>query len=352
MTEFDERVDVVIPVYNAQDLTRRCIDSLYRHVEHRIEKVIVHDNASDEQTARMLDELPHARLDVYHASQNAGFGCGVNQGIARASSPLVLVLNSDVEAHDDFVTPLVVALRSAADLIAVMPSGSELSRYELFRYVQRSECVVSYTLRGFAFLIRRSAFCAAGGFDERFGLGYFEDTDLARRLIGKEGWFGIHTGSTLDHADHGSFSDPHARRALLEQNRHIYHGRYPDARRNVLLASRTSRLRGLPPGLLREAEETLRAGGTVHWLSPSTPDRLLALQMRDARLGPAALYRILRKSRRRPYMQLSELWLLSDLPRWKSAPLERVARATGMKVRVWHEEPGAADEAATSMREA
>jgi GT2 family glycosyltransferase len=333
----EERVDVVIPVYNAPELTRKCIDSLYRHVEHRIGSVLVHDNASDEPTARMLDALSHPRLDVYHAPANTGFGSGVNQGIARASSDLVLVLNSDVEAQDDFVTPLIEALHSEPHMIAVTPSGSELSGYDLGRYVQRSGCVVSYSLLGYAFLMRRSLFREIGGFDEQFGLGYFEDVDLARRLVGEDNWFGIHTGSALLHADHGSFSEFSARKSLLESNRHLYHARYPEARRNVIVASRTPHLAELPSDLRRELEQILRAGGEVHWLARSQPDTLIALQMKGERLGAATLYLLSRKARRRDYMQL-ELWLCRDLPRFRRAFLERYARSTGMKLRVFGNE--------------
>ena len=342
----DDRVDVVIPVYNAPELVRRCIESLYKHVEHRIGRVIVHDNASGEETARMLDDLSHARLDVHHAAENTGFGSGVNQGVARASTPLVLVLNSDVEAHDDFVPPLIHALNAEPDMIAVSPSGSEFRGYDLSRYVMRSDCVISYNLWGYAFLMRRSLFQETGGFDEKFGLGYFEDVDLARRVVGGRGWFGIHSKSTVQHAEHGSFSDSSARATLLERNSHLYYARYPSARREVIVASGTSRLDELPQALRDEAEEILRLGGTVHWLAPSAPERLLALQMRGVRLGPKSLYRLLRKSRRRPHMRLSDLWLVDDLPRWKGALLGRIARPDGPKLRLWHTKQAAIDQPA------
>lgn len=321
----EEKVDVVIPVYNVPELTRTCIDSLYRHVAHRIGRVLVHDNASDEPTARMLDALSHPRLDVYHAPENTGFGSGVNQGIARARSDLVLVLNSDVEARDDFVTPLIEAFHSGAHMIAVSPSGSELSGYDLGRYVQRGGCVISYSLLAYAFLMPRSLFQEIGGFDEQFGLGYFEDVDLARRLVGEDDWFGIHAKSTLLHADHGSFSVFSGRKSLLEKNSHLYHARYPDARRNVVVASRTPHLAELSSELLRELEQVLRAGGEVHWLASSQPDTLLALQMKSDRLSARTLYRLLRRGRRRQYMQL-EL-RLSEGPASLEKDSPRAARA-------------------------
>ena len=52
-------LDVVIPVYNAPDATRRCIDSLYRCAEPSFDRVIVHDDASDAATAEIASfEIP------------------------------------------------------------------------------------------------------------------------------------------------------------------------------------------------------------------------------------------------------------------------------------------------------
>ena len=42
-----ELVDVVIPVHNAPELTRRCIESLLAHASPRIGTVYVQDDASD-----------------------------------------------------------------------------------------------------------------------------------------------------------------------------------------------------------------------------------------------------------------------------------------------------------------
>ena len=47
--------------------------------------------------------------------------------------------------------------------------------------------VATYRFQGYAYLVRRDLFVAIGGFDAQFGLGYFEDTDLGRRLV-QQGW--------------------------------------------------------------------------------------------------------------------------------------------------------------------
>ena len=48
-----DAVDVVMPVYNAPELTRRAIDSLYAHLGERIAELVAWDDCSAEPTRAM-----------------------------------------------------------------------------------------------------------------------------------------------------------------------------------------------------------------------------------------------------------------------------------------------------------
>ena len=52
-------VDVVVPVYNAPVLTRRCIDSVISYLGKSIEHIYIQDDASNTETCEMLDNLPY-----------------------------------------------------------------------------------------------------------------------------------------------------------------------------------------------------------------------------------------------------------------------------------------------------
>jgi len=98
-------VTIVIPTKNRDDLLEKCIASLVRTVDPAYVKLIVVDDFSeDESTRRYLKELaagkplscnviqPSSRSDAFNFSQL------VNEGVARATTPLVLLLNNDIEA--------------------------------------------------------------------------------------------------------------------------------------------------------------------------------------------------------------------------------------------------------------
>lgn len=328
-------VDVVIPVYNAPELTRRCIDSLYAHVERQIERTVVYDDASSPDTARMLDSLSHPRLTVIHGETNVGFGAAVNRGVEHCNSPLVLVVNSDVEASSDFLSPLTASLRADPRLAAVSPGGNSFKRYEFSRYLRRSSCVITHRMRGHAFLIRRSIFRDLGGFDPLYGRGFFEDTDLSRRLLGAGWWIGIQPRSWIYHKNHGSFGTLDDFRDLMDGNRHKYYARYPKAATHVLLITPDTHLADLPRSLREEVEDVLRCGGEVHWLSPGGPKELPALEICPGVLGLLGGIRLLRRRRAKPYKRFREVWCVGGSPRFRTMLVRLQARQLGIRVRDW-----------------
>jgi GT2 family glycosyltransferase len=307
-------IDVVIPVYNAPELTRRCIESLYRHAADRIGHVHVYDNASAAETRDMLDALALPRLRVHHAERNTGFGDAVNRALQRTSSELVLVLNSDVEASSDFVSPLLDAMQGDRELAALTPAGNTFAGYRLDRYALRSGCVVTHNLYAYAFLVRRAAFDAVGRFDPAFGLGYFEDSDLSRKLLRAGWWIGICPRSQLQHAIHGSFGKGPAVSELMTRNRALYAERYPEALRNLLVVSGRTHLAELPSAVRRELESFLAEGGHVRWLTRAPLRDLPALEVRGARGGLAGLVRMLQRHRSRERRRFSQFWVVRDAP--------------------------------------
>ena len=327
-------IDVVIPVYNAPEATRTCIESLYAHAAAQLGTVNVHDNASDPVTAGMLDALRRPRLAVVHASTNTGFGDAVNQAMARCRSELVLVLNSDTRADDDFIAPLRAAMEADPRLAAVTAAGNTFGSYDLARYRKRAGCVVTHNLYAYAFLIRREAFRHVGGFDRAYGLGFYEDSELSRRLIASGWWIGIQPASTLYHEIHGSFQHNPSMRDLMQRNRGIYYERFPDARRRILLVSAEGRLEALPRPLVDELHHALERGGEVDWLARSRPDELLSLTMRGESYSSVRALRQWYKRRNHPFKRVTDLWLVAGAP-WSAVELARLGPRQGVRVRTF-----------------
>ncbi|MEV7724175.1 glycosyltransferase [Streptomyces sp. NPDC087917] len=93
----DAKVSVVVIAYDDAGLVGEAVASALAQGPV-VAEVIAVDDASCDGTGRVLDELAaaHPRLRVVHRTENSG-GCGTprNDGIAAATSPYVLFLDSD-----------------------------------------------------------------------------------------------------------------------------------------------------------------------------------------------------------------------------------------------------------------
>ena len=206
------QVAVAIVSWNTRDLLRRCLESMPRDAQ-----VCVVDNASADGSAQMVrDEFPWVHLE--ELEENIGFGRAVNRMAARTDAPWLLVANADVAVHPGAIEALIRAgeADSRAGALAprlVLPDGS--TQHSVFAFPTVGNALVIATgvgrvirplgerallLGAFdperprivpwavaaCLLVRRDAWDAIGGFDERQWM-YAEDLDLGWRL-GKAGW--------------------------------------------------------------------------------------------------------------------------------------------------------------------
>jgi GT2 family glycosyltransferase len=339
-------IDVVIPVYNAPALTRRCIDSVVTFLSKSIGNIYIQDDASDAETRQMLDQLPYERVHVHHAQTNQGFGASVNEGMSRSDASFVLVLNSDTTASDDFLPLLCAALVADPRLAVIIPGGNDYARHDLDQYMrQPGGYIATYRLQGHAFLIRREVFQEAGGFDRAYGRGYYEDVDLGRRLDQRGFRLGIHPDARIQHKGGGSFGRGRSFRELVRRNRSLYFSRYPDARRNILLLSDNFPLTHFPATLIDALEDVFHQGGYVHWLSPEPARQLLCLQMRSHPMSVGTVIRLLLRSWRED-KRITEVWMLPNVSRLPRALTVSWARIQSVKVQSWENKIGDSPESA------
>jgi GT2 family glycosyltransferase len=329
-------IDVVIPVYNAPDLTRRCIDSVVAHLGRSIRYIYVQDDASGAETREMLDQLSYDRVRVHHSVKNQGFGLSVNEAVSRSDATYVLVLNSDTESNEDFLPMLCAAMETDPKLAVIIPSGNYYAEYDLDRYpLQLGGYILTHRLRGYAFLIRRDVFQKIGGFDPVFGRGYYEDIDLGRRLDSL-GWrMGVHPNARIYHKGGGSFGRSLSYLELVRHNRNLYFSRYPNAKRNVLLFSGNLPLDHLPTNLLDEVEVIFREGGCVHWLTRKSAPQIWCLHMPNRSMSLRVVIELSLHGWLRPDKRISEIWMLSDISPPLRSSLLFWSRVSGIKIRSW-----------------
>lgn len=194
---------LIVLCHNELVYTRQCLESVLRHTRPPYELVLV-DNGSSDGTPAYLDELRRRpgpeRVVVVRNAENKGFPAGCNQGLAEAWGDSVVFLNNDTVVAAGWLDGLIrwtrsggakvglvgavsnyVAAPQQVDIDYTDPAGIDLFAARR-RQAFAGQALEFPRLSGFCLLATREALRAVGGFDERFGIGFFDDDDLCLRV--------------------------------------------------------------------------------------------------------------------------------------------------------------------------
>ena len=191
-------VSIVTLSWNAPEYTKLAVQSLLARTREPFEIIIV-DNGSGADTLAYLRSIDDPHVRVIYNEKNLGFGAGNNIGMAAAIGDFIVILNNDVLVADGWLEALLRPFRSMRAVGITAPRSNSVSGHQQIpnaRYDDEAAMLAfaaerarRFTGRGY-YTDRAVGFCLCvpkmlveeiGGFDERFGVGNFEDDDLCMR---------------------------------------------------------------------------------------------------------------------------------------------------------------------------
>jgi GT2 family glycosyltransferase len=188
LTAKANNVRVISVSFHSEHVIQDMLKSLPTGVE-----VIVVDNSetTSENMRQLRDEHGFKYVPL---TRNRGFGAACNEGAKDATCEFLFFLNPDARLVGDSLDHLLRAMHDHPEVVAANPliRGSRgkvefkyrsvlLPRQEWCSRKPPEEPCDMPALTGSALMVRREAFEAVGGFDERIFL-YHEDDDLSIRL--------------------------------------------------------------------------------------------------------------------------------------------------------------------------
>ena len=242
-----KNISIIIPIYNAFEDTKMCIESVLENTSGNYELILINDNSSDNRIEPLLANF--SKLDnvkVITNKSNNGFVKNVNIGMNSSVNDVIL-LNSDTIVTKKWLQKLVALAYSKENIGTVTPVSNNAGAFSVPKINEENKIPDNLNIQsvgniieksskrvfmsaptgnGFCMFIKRDTINSVGLFDEdNFGKGYCEENDFCMRAINK-GWINVIDDTTYIYHKKGvSFSEK--REKLIKKHRKILDKKHP-----------------------------------------------------------------------------------------------------------------------------
>jgi len=103
-------VSLIVLNWNGQEYLEACMTSLLDLDYPDPEIVMVDNGSTDNSVPYVSDQFPSVR--IIETGRNLGYAGGMNVGISRTSSDIVVLLNNDIIVEENWLTELVRCMKS------------------------------------------------------------------------------------------------------------------------------------------------------------------------------------------------------------------------------------------------
>ncbi|MBP7461096.1 MAG: glycosyltransferase [Candidatus Delongbacteria bacterium] len=198
-----ESIDIIIPFVNQLPLTLRLLKQIKKNTEHLDVRIILINDGSDEA---FPDEFNHM-MELFQVKLitnriNRGFIYSVNRGLQFSQADYKVILNNDVFLTSRWLELMIDVMKNHENL-GILGPLSNVPFFDYPGYVNLGEKINRGNLNtfnkmisgihpsrafqkcdfifGFCMMVKKRVTDKIGGFDTRFGYGFFEDIDFCWR---------------------------------------------------------------------------------------------------------------------------------------------------------------------------
>ncbi|MHB8442992.1 MAG: glycosyltransferase [Patescibacteria group bacterium] len=200
-------IDIIVPVYNAFEETKKCIESVIQNTQDVPYRLIIFNDASTDSRIKSEFSKYHNGNNIfyYENNKNLGFIKTVNKAFSLSKINDVVILNSDTIVTKHWLSEMKDSVANSDRVATCMPISNEATIYSIQRYTKINlldnfsiddigSVLYKNGLRlnleipvgvGFCLYITRNSLNDIGFFDEIFGKGYGEENDFCMKASKK-----------------------------------------------------------------------------------------------------------------------------------------------------------------------
>ena len=214
---------IVILNYNGKALLEQFLPSVLEYSKQAT--VYVADNASTDGSVAYIKKH-FSKVQLIINTQNGGYAKGYNDALVHLKEDVFVLLNSDVEVTQGWLTPIIEAFKATSNLVAVQPKILDFKNKDYFEYAgagggyidalgypycrgrifntlekdtgQYNDTRQIFWASGACLALKKEAFVKAKGFDEDL-FAHQEEIDLCWRMQQQGGIIHYIEGSTVYH---------------------------------------------------------------------------------------------------------------------------------------------------------
>lgn len=154
--KIDEKISVIVPVYNVENYLNRCVESLMSQTYRNIEIILV-DDGSNDKSGEICDDLKEQdnRIRVIH-KQNGGLSSARNAGLEVASGDYIAFVDSDDWVDANIYSLCINVMHrencDVVDFLPVFTDGTEVKKSSTWNgsstIVEDEQILYDYLYRG------------------------------------------------------------------------------------------------------------------------------------------------------------------------------------------------------------
>ncbi len=234
------KVAVVILNWNGKNWLEKFLPSVISYSSD-VAEVYLADNASTDDSVLFVQKtFPSVKIIVL--DKNYGFAGGYNHALKQIDSKYYILLNSDVQVTENWISPILDFMDQHPEIAACQPKIRAYNEPEKFEYAgaaggmidkwgypfcrgrifnlsevdngQYDDTIEIFWASGAALFIRSELFHKVGGFDEDF-FAHMEEIDLCWRLKNYGYKIYYHAGSSVYHVGGGTLAMGSSRKVYL-----------------------------------------------------------------------------------------------------------------------------------------